>query len=128
MCKEWGGATTPDGYPRRLYKGNANTRWHRVVCAEANGLTLDDIKGRVVRHTCDNPLCVDPDHLVLGDVKDNVDDRTKRDRAQGMDMLTARELVELYREGVSYKELAAAYGVSRSTVYYTIKRVNHAGG
>lgn len=31
-------------------------------------------KGRVLLHTCDNPLCVNPDHLVEGTQKDNIHD------------------------------------------------------
>jgi len=36
--------------------------------------------GLVVRHTCDNPPCVAPDHLLLGTQADNVQDRVDRDR------------------------------------------------
>lgn len=34
--------------------------------SEAHGLHIDDIKGKVVRHTCDNVRCVNPEHPVLG--------------------------------------------------------------
>ncbi len=37
--------------------------------------------GLVVMHTCDNPLCVRPDHLSVGTVQDNSTDMTKKDRA-----------------------------------------------
>lgn len=38
-------------------------------------------KGMLIRHTCDNPLCINPDHLILGTPKDNHDDMVARGRA-----------------------------------------------
>ena len=38
----------------------------------------------VVRHTCDNPICVNPYHLISGTVQDNIDDRTARGRAHSV--------------------------------------------
>lgn len=37
-------------------------------------------KGLFVLHTCDNRLCVNPDHLYVGTVQDNANDRVKRGR------------------------------------------------
>ena len=125
-CIEWTGALTPDGYPRRLYRGNANQRWHRVVCAEANGLDVDDLIGKVVRHTCDNPLCINPEHLRIGCIRDNMMDRDRRDR-HGRAKLTlaqAKVLVAELDSGLySAEQLASLYDVSRSTVYYQRVRV-----
>lgn len=125
MCIEWTGALTPDGYPRRLYKGNANTRYHRVVYAEAHGLELEDIAGRVVRHTCDNPKCIDPEHLRIGTPADNMRDRDTRGRhgAQKLTLAQADIIVAELDAGYSSRELAAHYGVSHSTINYQRKRV-----
>ena len=34
--------------------------------------------GKIVRHKCDNPICVNPDHLELGATYDNVMDAVRR--------------------------------------------------
>jgi hypothetical protein len=39
--------------------------------------------GMLVRHTCDNSLCVNPDHLILGTDADNAQDKVDRGRASG---------------------------------------------
>ncbi len=54
---------------------------HRVAYCEANGVTLEAIKGIIVRHTCDNPGCVNPDHLILGSHQDNSNDMVQRGRS-----------------------------------------------
>ena len=38
-------------------------------------------KGKIVRHTCDNCPCINPEHLILGTHKENGEDRAKRDRS-----------------------------------------------
>jgi len=65
---------------RHISKGYAMIRFnyknyyaHRLMYELINKVTLKaDI---VVRHTCDNPLCVNPAHLILGTRADNVRDR-----------------------------------------------------
>lgn len=47
---------------------------HRVAFEKAWGITLK--AGQVVRHTCDNPPCVNPLHLMLGTQGDNMRDMT----------------------------------------------------
>lgn len=76
-CKEWKGCLNTDGYPRMVYNRNCNTKVHRLV---ASLFYEQDITGLVVRHTCDNPKCINPSHLKLGTPKDNMKDREERGR------------------------------------------------
>jgi hypothetical protein len=57
-------------------------RAHRAAWILANGPVPE---GLIVRHKCDNPLCVNVGHLELGTFKDNTNDMISRGR-----MMTAK--------------------------------------
>lgn len=54
---------------------------HRLVFAQKCGTTLAGLGDMVVRHTCDNTRCINPDHLVGGTRGDNNRDRAERGRS-----------------------------------------------
>lgn len=58
--------------------GRTTQRAHRVSFYLFNGFISDSL---VVRHTCDNPPCVNPAHLALDSHAGNVADRTKKGRS-----------------------------------------------
>lgn len=62
------------------YFDSASTSLHRFVYAVYNNkhLTQKD----VIMHTCDNRICINPKHLVLGTIQTNNAMRTKRLRAK----------------------------------------------
>lgn len=77
-CLEWTRCLNTDGYARMAWNGSTNGKVHRIV-AELSGM---DIEGLVVRHTCDNIKCINPDHLIPGTTQENTQDRVNRDRGQ----------------------------------------------
>lgn len=91
-------------------------------------------RGLVVRHTCDVPLCVNPDHLLLGTHKDNSDDKIARGRvnwARGESTrharLTAPQVLEIraaVESGEQQRLVAARYGVTPQAVWLIIQRKN----
>lgn len=79
-CWIWIGPKNKEGYGQfhiDLGIGRKNYRAHRVAYILTKGAIPD---GQLVRHECDNPSCVNPDHLILGTTIDNVGDRIARRR------------------------------------------------
>jgi hypothetical protein len=77
-CLEWDGLKYPTGYGCVKWKSK-NTYSHRVAWELSNGEIPD---GFHVCHHCDNPCCINPDHLFLGTVADNMHDRDAKGRGR----------------------------------------------
>jgi hypothetical protein len=75
-CVEWSGARSGDGYGAVYIDGKQRAA-HRVAWEKAKGVIPD---GMWILHRCDNPLCVNPDHLFLGTAKDNTQDCIRKGR------------------------------------------------
>lgn len=81
--------------------------------------------GMFVCHTCDNPLCVNPDHLFLGTPKENTADMMKKQRgkwpngdAHHLSKLTDAQVAEVIslRGRMPQREVASIYGVDASHI------------
>jgi hypothetical protein len=77
--------------------------------------------GLFVCHTCDNPMCVNPDHLWLGTAKDNMRDCVSKKRhlfgkKSPRAILTEVEVLAIYRSPLSHREAALQHQISKSTV------------
>jgi hypothetical protein len=78
-------------------------------------------EGMVVRHTCDNPSCINLKHLILGTVADNNRDRDSRGRTakgtrNGAARLTEDEVKEIIISDQSIRTLAKEYRVGVNTI------------
>jgi hypothetical protein len=81
----------------------------------------------LVLHTCDNPQCVNPGHLVLGTHAENSADQVARKRARNGPHLCQDDVLaicNLREDGFKVREIASAFGVDRHTVTRAIRRVN----
>lgn len=75
-CMEWKLSVTNKGYGR-LRDGNKMKRAHR----ESYKVFVGNIpNGMFVCHKCDNPKCINPDHLFLGTSYDNMRDMVAKGR------------------------------------------------
>lgn len=75
-CWEWLGSVSSDGYGK-CKRGGKTYRAHRLSYEIFRG---EIPKGHFICHHCDNPLCVNPEHLWAGTHKDNEDDKDKKGR------------------------------------------------
>ncbi len=75
-CWVFKGPKTDRGYGKVGHAGQTMSA-HRIMFESTHGEICD---GRLVRHTCDNPPCVNPLHLVPGTDQDNSDDKVARGR------------------------------------------------
>ena len=73
-CWLWRGTHSKGGYATTSIKGK-NVYVGRVL------LDIVERSDLQARHTCENPPCVNPAHLVKGTVQDNADDMVKRGRS-----------------------------------------------
>jgi len=94
---------------------------------KAHRVSYEIVNGRIPSglfccHKCDNPACVNPDHLFLGTQKDNLDDMY----AKGRDKTRAKprkprklsdiQVYEIRNDPRIQREIAADYGVSTCLV------------
>lgn len=87
-------------------------------------------RGMVIRHTCDNPQCVNPAHLLLGTHGDNCDDKVSRNRqakgeGHGVSVLTepeVRSIRALCAAGHTQRSVAGQFGVSQGAISLIVRR------
>lgn len=82
--------------------------------------------GKLVRHSCDNPTCVNPNHLTLGTDVDNKRDSIIRNRAVLIHSPLGREKISRIRNlcslGNKQDYVASVVGVDQSTVSRIVNR------
>ena len=116
-CWEWLAAKAR-GYGYFAIKRPRQARAHRVSAVLAG--IIDSLEDpRLVRHTCDNPACVNPAHLLAGSHQDNVNDREKRRRRSrkvNPEMVT--EIRAARARGESQQSIADRLGISQKAVFW----------
>lgn len=120
-CWNWTAFKDRDGYGFIGVNG-VPKRVHRVVL----GFEGSDIpSGMIVCHHCDNPGCVNPDHLFIGAVADNVADKMAKGRAIGTPMpgekngfakLTDSQARVIKSDKRTCRAVAKDYNVGKSTI------------
>ena len=105
-CWEWQGAGHDAGYGIIMRK-RKRMFVHRLSYELWRGPIP---KGMVIRHKCDNPCCVNPNHLIYGTQGDNIRDIVERGRHTGA-RLTPEAVAEIRASDEPTSMLASKYGV-----------------
>lgn len=125
-CWVWTHGLDNNGYGKITYK-SATTRAHRI----SYELYIAEIpSGLHVLHRCDNPACVNPDHLFIGTHADNMRDKTKKGRAIGAHpgeshhkaKLTVEKVLKIRGDARNPTQMACEYNVDRKTICAVLSR------
>jgi len=130
-CWEWQGAKTSRGYGSISVNGEVRYT-HRLMQEEFNKPLTEEKP--CTCHKCDNPSCVNPDHLFRGSHRDNMDDAAEKGRMNGpnyegddhhqakLNSAQVQSLREDYASGeYTQKELADKYGVARTQIGHIVR-------
>lgn len=119
-CWEWSGYRDAAGYGT-VGDGNKGELAHRIAYETWVGSIP---QGKVVRHVCDNPPCINPDHLRAGTQIENMEDMTSRDRFYSK--LTRDDVVQIRERysagGITHETLGKEFGVSGSNISRIVNR------
>lgn len=121
-CWLWTGSHVK-GYGRLRVGNEKKAMAHRVSYESFVGPIPE---GLWVLHKCDVPACVNPNHLFLGDVQDNIDDMIQKGRfvsappkpgtANPNAVLTEEDVLKIRQSNATEESLAPIYGVSRASI------------
>lgn len=130
-CWVWVGARKPTGYGNFFLNGRYEVA-HRASWLIYKG---EIPSGYLVCHRCDNPSCVNPDHLFLGTPKENMEDMKEKGRAKGIaaggenhpvSKLSDGDVIKMRRmrnkSGLTLQRIADHFCVSAATVSLVCRR------
>ena len=132
-CIPWLGSKTHRGYGLIQVgnRGSVKTSAHRIAWVLVHGDLPPDL---CVLHRCDNPSCVNADHLFIGSVQQNVQDMVAKNRHpwrngtpwQKLNSTDGERIRDLRRAGCIQQQVADWLGVSRPLIsLIESRRVQH---
>jgi len=126
-CWTWIGkklSVPPNNYGRFWFDG----KWHLAHRISYRLFRGEMQSGYVVCHACDNPQCVNPEHLFIGKQEDNIVDMCNKGRQSapkgekaGRSKLVKSQVIEIKKRCLNkyrglYAELAREYGVTPAAI------------
>lgn len=118
-CWIFHGSKDKDGYGQ-ITVNYTNMRAHRYSYLKFIG---EIPNGKILLHSCDTPSCVNPNHLRIGNHKENAEDRVKRGRNRdqrgiknNMSKLTDEQIISIYKDSRRQKDIASDYGICQQHV------------
>jgi hypothetical protein len=125
-CWNWTRSKNTEGRAT-IRRGGLNVYAYRVVY----GLLREPIPANLLAcHSCDNPSCINPDHVFVGTIADNNLDMTVKGRAATGEKQPAHKMTEdavrearhMRSAGWTYESIAKHFGVSYATAHRVANR------
>jgi len=126
FCWEWIGNTRSNGYGQIRWDG-VTYNAHRMAYLIFNGLIP---QGQIIRHTCNNRKCVNPNHLITGTYSDNTIDAVKigTHRSQKLTEIDVKIIKRLLKGKLkrgTYPKIARIFKVDPATIRSIKKGYNY---
>jgi hypothetical protein len=115
-CWEWTASFARGGYGQFSTSTQDGCKWYRAHRFAHEAFIGPVPEGYVVMHKCDNPKCVNPDHLTSGTHADNIKDRDKKGRGIWNRILD-HSIEEITSSPLSDGDMARKLGCSRNHVW-----------
>jgi hypothetical protein len=118
-CWEWRGYKHPRGYGYLCLATSGHYKVHRLSYALHNDVLPANT---VVCHRCDNPACVNPNHLFAATQKENIADCIRKGRRvvlrgeRRASKLTAEKVIRIRSDVRPQNVIAAEYGIRQDHV------------
>lgn len=127
-CWVWKGPLNHDGYGRLNFK--RKSRFAHRFSYEIHCGSIP--RGMQVLHHCDNPPCVNPKHLFLGNPAINALDKVLKGRhPSGEQCVQAKltegdvkEILRLHQSGMRQKEISIRFNIPQGSLYVIVRRIN----
>jgi hypothetical protein len=127
-CFEWCGFVSDFGHGRFYFRGKRHYA-HRIIKELQLGHRIQ--RGYLVLHKCDNPPCVNVEHLYIGTTQDNSNDMVNRGRHQdsrgennGRSKFSSDEIQNIRNlyPALSAREISKQFSISITTAYRIVLR------
>lgn len=125
-CWDWQASLTTSGYGRFKVASYRQVQAHRLALIIHTGTDRRDM---LALHSCDRPVCVNPNHLRWGTVRDNAEDKVSRGRCRNGNLagftnprctLTLEQLAEIVRlidaRRLNNKQIGARFNLTHSMI------------
>ena len=117
LCWETTGYKNKNGYSM-VWVHPTYVSSHRLMWEVHNGEPVPE--GMSILHSCDNPCCVNPNHLTPGTTKENQRQKKVRGRANGVNNKLTERQVKIIKERLTNGESCAIickdFGVHSTTI------------
>ena len=125
-CWEWNGVKNGAGYGMVWLNGKHH-RVHRLMLSKKLNRPLEGTE--ITRHMCNNPACCNPEHLEVGTIQDNINDKVSAGRQakgekNGQSKLTDKQVEEIrdLNGKMSLRDIGKLYNIH----YVHVSRI-HSG-